>query len=181
MTINKLGTLWGYSLADLGKLKSKHRIRVTLVCLFDIVFVAILGYLAYAGNIDNSAPVAIAVVLGLGVNMLAFNNTSDFLDFIKRYGDKELVLEQHYLSGKNIGEMEDYLNSYCFRSVLTADSFVKKLKPDTVLVNCWVLNVKSRKFIIAVGVDIPTGAETENTINTDDINHGSFERKCIDE
>lgn len=181
MTINKLGTLWGFSLSDLGQLKSKHRIRVMLVCLFDIIFVAILGYLSYAGNIDNSAPVAIAVVLGLGVNMLAFNNTSDFLDFVRRYGDKELVLEQHYLSGKNISEMEEYLNSYCFRSVLTADSFVKKLKPDTVLINCWVLNIKSRKFIIAVGVNTSPIEDTKISSDINDINHDSFERKCIDE
>lgn len=45
MTISKLGTLWGFSLDDLGRLKSKVRKQKCVVFLLDVLLVAVLGYL----------------------------------------------------------------------------------------------------------------------------------------
>ena len=49
MTISKLGTLWGFSLDDLGRLKSKVRKQNCVVFLLDVLFVAVLGYISYRG------------------------------------------------------------------------------------------------------------------------------------
>lgn len=182
MTISKLGTLWGFSLDDLGRLKSKVRKQNYVVFLLDILLVAVLGYISYRGIVRNTNTVlTVAMLLAILCNMLLYNNTSELLAFINKYKDKELVLEKHYLYGGSIEEMVGYLNAYCSKSILTADSFIKQLEPSAVLVDCWVLNVKNRKYIIAVdsNASIDEGIEVSNDIG--DTNYDISEKEKTDE
>jgi len=133
MTISKLGTLWGFSLDDLGRLKSKVRKQKCVVFLLDVLLVAVLGYISYRGIVHNTNTVlTVVALLAILCNMLLCSNTSELLAFIDKYKDKELVLEKHYLYGGSIEEMVGYLNAYCSKSILTADSFIKQLNKDMI-------------------------------------------------
>lgn len=83
--------------------------------------------------------------------------------------------------GGSVEEMVGYLNAYCSKSILTADSFIKQLEPSAVLVDCWVLNVKNRKYIIAVdsNASVDKGIEELNDIG--DTQCGIFEKEEINE
>jgi hypothetical protein len=182
MTISKLGTLWGFSLDDLGRLKSKVRKQKCVVFLLDVLLVAVLGYISYRGIVHNTNTVlTVVALLAILCNMLLCSNTSELLAFIDKYKDKELVLEKHYLYGGSIEEMVGYLNAYCSKSILTADSFIKQLKPSTVLVDCWVLNVKNRKYIIAVDTNVSADKGIEELNDIGDTQCGIFEKEEINE
>lgn len=180
MTISKLGTLWGFSLDDLGRLKSKVRKQKCVVFLLDVLLVAVLGYISYRGIVRNTNTVlTVVVLLAILCNMLLCSNTSELLAFINKYKDKELVLEKHYLYGQDLREMEGYLNAYCSKSVLTADSFIKQLRHNAVLVDCWVLNVKNRKYIIAVDTNVSVDKGIEESNDIVDTQCGIFEKEEI--
>ena len=182
MTISKLGTLWGFSLDDLGRLKSKVRKQNCVVFLLDVLLVAVLGYISYRGIVRNTNTVlTVAVLLAILCNMLLYNNTSELLAFINKYKDKELVLEKHYLYGQALREMEECLNAYCSKSVLTADSFIKQLRHNAVLVDCWVLNIKNRKYIIAVDTNVSTDRGIEESNDIVDTQYDVFEKEEINE
>lgn len=100
MTISKLGTLWGFSLDDLGRLKSKVRKRECMVILLDILLVSVLGYISYKDNdVHTNIILTVAVLLAILCNMLLYNNTSALLAFLNKYKDEELALEKYYLYG----------------------------------------------------------------------------------
>lgn len=182
MTISKLGTLWGFSLDDLGRLKSKVRKRECMIILLDILLISVSGYISYKDNdVHTNIILTVAVLLAILCNMLWYNNTSALLAFLNKYRDEGLALEKHYLYGGSIEEMVGYLNAYCSKSILTADSFIKQLEPSAVLVDCWVLNVKNRKYIIAVDSNafIDEGIEVSNDIG--DTNYDISEKEKTDE